>query len=374
MNVSLRPVTTRADLTQYIDLPAQLYRDYPNWVPPLYADEWAFHTPGKNPALSQSEVIRLLAFSGHKVVGRIMGIIHHDYNRLKNEKTARFFHFDLINDPLVAQSLIGQIAAWAQSHQMNKLIGPYGFSDKDPQGLQIKGFEHLPVIGTPSHPPYLNQLLEGLGFQKEIDCVSYSFAIPISLPSLYQRIAARAGSSKQIKLIEFTKKKEMRPYILPVLRLVNETYEPLFGFMAMSEAEMKKLADQYMPILDPELIKVIIDQQNTVLAFVVAMPEMSAGIKRAKGKLFPFGFLHILKAAKNTKQLNLMLGAVKTGFRGIGLNVLLAQALFQTGIRRGFTTIDSHLILETNQLMRAECERLGGEVYKQYRVYSKSLV
>lgn len=374
MSIDILSVSTQSDLRTFIFLPAKLYQNMSRWVPPLYGDEWNLHNPAANPALAHADVIRLLAFQSGKPVGRIMGIIQKKYNEEKDERTARFFQLDCIDDQAVAHALLLNISAWAKARHMEKLIGPYGFSDKDPQGLQIEGNEYLPVLGTPSHPVYLKGLVESFAMKKEIDCLSYTFPIGSTLPERYQNVIQRSLSQNALRVLEFTRKRELKPFILPVLRLVNETYRPLFGFVAMSEHEMKKLANQYMPILDPELVKVIIDKHEHVVAFVVAMPEMSAGIQRAKGKLFPFGFIHILRAARQATQLNLMLGAVKPGFRGIGLNALLAKSLFETARKRGFKTIDSHLILETNTLMRAECERLNGTVYKRYRVYQKSLL
>ncbi len=373
MAIEVRQVISQKQLREYIFLPGNLYSGYAQWVPPMYADEWAFHDPRLNPSLAYADVVHFMAFEGLKPVGRIMGIIHRKYNEQKHEKTARFFNFDCVHDSIVAAALIGSIEKWALANGMNKLIGPYGFSDKDPQGLQVEGYENLAVIGTPSHPPYLVALVEGCGFTKEIDCVSYTFPVPQKLPELYEKIAMRFNAAQYLRVIEFKKKKELRPFIIPVLELVNETYLPLFGFVAMTKSEMKKLADQYMPVLDPELVKLIVNDKNEVVAFVIAMPELSIGIQKAKGRLFPFGFIHILNAARKTNQMNLMLGAVKPGFRGIGMNVLLAKSLFATGAARGFTKVDSHLILENNLLMRAECERLGGKIYKRYRVFQKVL-
>jgi hypothetical protein len=141
----------------------------------------------------------------------------------------------------------------------------------------------------------------------------------------------------------------------------------------MSEEGMKRFAAQYLPILDPGFVKVIVDQQNDVVAFVVSMPDMSKGIQKAKGKLFPFGFLHILGSAKKTKQLDLLLGAVKSNFRGKGLTVMLGKSLMETASKCGLETMDSHLILETNSRMQAECENVGGKIYKRYRVYQKMI-
>ena len=369
----VKEAKTSRDLRGFIYFPQSIYRNDSHWVPPLYSDEFDFHNPKRNSALAYSAVIRLMAFRGKQAVGRIMGIINKKYNEQHGEKTARFFQLDCIDDAEVAHVLIHEIESWAKARGMTRVIGPYGFSDKDPQGLQIEGFEYLPVIATPTNPPYLQKLVEEEGYVKELDCVSYQMPIPRSFPDIYEKIYRRVLSSKKIKLIEFSSKRQLQPYIVPVFRLVNECYAPLFGFVPMSEEEMKRFAAQYLPILDPDFVKVVVDDKHSVAAFVVSMPDMSLGIKKAKGKLFPFGFIQILASAKRTKQLDLLLGAVKSNFRGKGLTVLLGKSLMETAARRGLETMDSHLILETNTRMRAECENVGGRIYKRYRVYGKTI-
>ncbi len=371
--ITVQQVATKVALKTFIYLPQKLYRSYKNWVPPVYEDEWKFHNPAHNKSLQGCEVVRAIALEDGEPAGRIMGIIHHGYNQQHNEKTARFFNLDCVNSQAVAHTLIRFVEEWAATNGMEKVIGPFGFSDKDPQGAQIEGFEHLPVIATPTNPPYLPALIEAEGYVKGLDCVSYKLAVPPGLPPLYQKIHQRISRNHQLQLLAFTTKKQMKPYIVPVLRLVNETYSNLFGFVPMTEAEMKGLASQYMFVLDPEFIKVIQSPSKEIIGFIVAMPDMSRGLQKAKGNILPFGFLHILAATKKTKQLNLMLGAIKPAWRGIGLNVLMAKAVIETANRRGFTLIDSHLVLESNTRMCAELANLGGKVYKRYRVYTKAL-
>lgn len=372
-NIAIQEVTTKQQLKIFIYLPLHIYSGYKNYVPPVFDDEWKLHNPKHNKSLADCEVIRALATLDGKPAGRIMGIIHKTYNKQHNEKTARFFQFDCVDDAAVSHALISFIENWARGKGMTKLIGPFGFSDKDPQGAQIEGFEYLPVIVTPSNPPHIPVLIERERYTKQEDCVSYNLPVPQTLPDVYEAIYKRLARNTNLKLVEFTSKKQLKPYIIPVLRLVNETYGELFGFVPMTEAEMKTFAAQYMLVLDPACVKVVETAQKDIAAFIVAMPDMSPGLQKAKGKILPFGFLYMLGAAKKTKQLNLMLGAIKPRYRAIGLNVLMAKALINTALQRGYTLIDSHLILENNTRMCAELANLGGKVYKRYRIYQKRL-
>jgi GNAT superfamily N-acetyltransferase len=372
--ILLREVTEKQALRQYIYLPQQLYKSLATWVPPIYADEWKFHDPEKNPALAYSETVKTLAYRDGEPVGRIMGIINRKYNEEHQEKTARFFHLDCIDDGAVSQALIRFVERWAREKGMDKLIGPFGFSDKDPQGVQIEGFEYLAVIAAPNSPPYLQALVEAEGYTKEVDCVSYQAPVPRALPAVYEKVNRRLLRNQKLKVVEFKTKRQMKPYIVPVLRLVNETFTPIFGFVPMSEQEMKRLAAQYMPVLDPDFLKLVTDTKDQIVGFILGIPDMSRGIQKAKGRIFPFGFLYMLAAARKSRQLNLLIGAIKQEFRGIGVNILLGTAIFQAAARRGFEFLDSHLVLESNTLMRAEYEKIGGHVYKRYRVFQKSLV
>lgn len=367
-DITLQPVGDKASLRRYIELPRQLYAGYPNWVPPIYADEWKFHTQS-----GQREVARVLACRGGRPVGRIMGIIQRQHNEQQKELTARFFNFDCIAEAGVAHALIGFVEDWAAARGMNRVIGPFGFSEKDPQGLQIEGFEHLPVIAAPSNPPYLPQLAEQEGYTKLFDCLSYRLPITEPLPPLYDKIARRLLKNGRLSLLEFSSKRQLKPYVIPTLRLVNDTYANIFGFVQMSEVEMKALAAQYMPVLDPDFVKLVKDNKGDLAGFILGIPDMSRGIQRAKGKLWPFGFLYMLAAAKRTKQLNMMLGAVREDFRGTGAHVVLGKALIESAKRGGFEILDSHLVLESNQVMCSEYRNFGGEVYKRFRVYEKHL-
>ncbi|MBK8226658.1 MAG: hypothetical protein IPK70_05730 [Flavobacteriales bacterium] len=372
MGIRIQKLESGDSLAHYLSVPGSV-NDRPNRVLPLMADERAFHDPRRNSTLAKCEVARFMAWQGEVPVGRIMCIIHPGHNAAHKERTARFFQLDCAKGPFIAQSLLERAEAWAREHGMHRLIGPFGFSDKDPQGLQVEGFEHLPVIATPSNPAWLPPLVERCGYRKLMDAVSYRVDIPETPPALHERIAGRALRNGRIRLLNFRSKSDLKPWIVPVLRLVNETYTALFGFEPMSEQEMRGLAAQYMPILDPAFVQVLVDAQDAPVAFVVAAPDMSEGLQRANGRLLPLGWWHILRAMKKSRQLDLFLGAVRPDLQGLGLTCVLGIALMKAARQRGLTHMDSHLVLETNHRMRAELERLGGTVWKRYRIYQKTL-
>jgi len=370
MPVEIIEVKTAKQLNAFINLPIQLHGKEPNWMPTIYSDDKNFFNPAKNHQFDACETIMALAYRANKLVGRIMGIIHNTYNKINNEEKARFGYLDCIDDNEISIELLSYIEKWAVKNGKKILIGPYGFSDKDVQGLLIEGFEKLPLIDSACNSQYMVKLLENYGFEKEMDFMTYKFDTNIQFPELYHRVYQRVLLRKDIKLIEFTSRKQLKPYIEPVLQLVNRTYKDLYGFVPMSEIEIHELANRYLPIINPQFVK-LIERSNKLVAFLIALPNFTKGIQKSKGHIFPIGFIHILRAIRKSKQLDLMLGAVEQEHQGTGLEVALGICLINSAKRAGFETVEAHLILENNYKMRTEMERLLIPIHKKFRVYKK---
>ncbi|MFY9151371.1 MAG: hypothetical protein WAO52_05115 [Prolixibacteraceae bacterium] len=372
--IHVQEVKTKSELKKFIHLPAEIHRNHFNWVPPIYMDEWEFFNPKKNKSFDSCDTILYLAFRDQKVVGRIMGIIHWKYNEKHQENHARFAFFETWNDDEVATELLHSVEKWAREKGMVRLVGPLAFSDKDPQGFLIDGFNEPAVIASNCNFPYQVDLLEKNNFTKEVDLVVYQIKIPNPIPEFYQKIYERASLMNHgLRVLEFTSRRKVKPYIHPVLQLLNETFTEIFGFIPFSENEMDDFANRYLFLINPRFIKVIINQENKIIAFVIGMSHIGDGIQKAKGHLFPFGIFKIFSAGKKSQQLNLLLGGIDPAYRGKGLDVLMGVKMLNSAIALGKTTIDSHLELENNTKVRAEMEKLGGRVYKRFRVFRKEL-
>jgi GNAT superfamily N-acetyltransferase len=372
--VEIRVVTTQQQLRQFIYLPAAIHKDHSNWVPPIYMDEKEFFNPKKNKSFQMCDTILALAYRENKAVGRIMGIIHKKYNADHNENHARFAFFETWNDHEVALALLGFIENWAKANGMVKLIGPLAFSDKDPQGFLIEGFDEPAVIASNCNFPYQVDLLQENNFSKEIDLVVYQIKVPNPVPEFYLKIQQRAmRMNNNIRIMEFTSRRKVKPFIHPVLHLLNNTFTEIFGFVPFTEAEMDDFANRYLFLINPRFIKIAVDEQNKVIGFVIGMGHIGEGIRKANGKLFPFGIFQILRSAKKSKQLNLLLGGIHPDYRGKGIDAMMGVKMLESAIAEGKTQIDSHLELETNIKVRAEMERMGGRVYKRFRIFGKIL-
>lgn len=374
MAIEITAVRSKADLKAFIHLPAQIHTDHSNWVPPIYLDDNDFFNPKKNRAFDHCDTVLALARKDGRVVGRIMGIISHDYNKLHDENHARFAFPETWNDPEVFDALIGFVAEWAKEKGMNTLVGPLAFSDKDPQGFLIEGFDEPVSIASNCNFPYMVELAERNGFEKKVDLVVYKIAVPDEMPDFYKKIEQRfAQNNGHLKVLEFTSRAKIRPFIKPVFRLINRTFNDIYGFIPFTEKEMEDFANRYLFLINPRFVKVVVNENNEVLSFIIAMSDISKGIQKARGYLIPLGIFHVFRAGKKSKQLNLLLGAIDPDFRGRGLDVMMGIKLLESAKAAGKTTIDTHLELEYNTLVRAEMERMGGKVYKRFRIFQKPL-
>jgi hypothetical protein len=369
----IKEVLTKKDRRDFIYLPEKVHKNEHEWLPPIYMDEWELYDKKKNKSYQYADALLLIAYRDSKPVGRIMGIVNNRYNTINNEQDGRFCFIECYDDKEVFHALLSAVEKWAKEKGMKKMIGPLGFSDKDPQGFQIEGFEYPQFMTSPNHSAYMPKLIESEGYEKKIDLVNYLGKIPEKFPLIYEKVLARLEKNPDYRIIEFSSKKELKPYIIGVLELMNETFAEIYGFVPLNDKEKKDFAARYLPILDPKFVKVIETPGREIVGFAVGLPDFSKGIREARGRIFPFGLFKILADSKKSKKLLMMLGGVKKEYRGKGLDVLMGVKILQSGIKHKMDTLDSHLVLETNTKMRAEYERVGCQVVKKFRIYQKEL-
>lgn len=374
MSVEVREVATAADFSQFLYLPEKIHRDHTNWVHPIYLDDKDYFNPKKNKSFAYCDTIRLLAWRDGKAVGRVMGIIHHPYNQLHGERHARFSWLETWNDPEVYAALMGYLEVWGRGKGMTHIVGPLGFSDKDPQGFLTEGFDEPVVLASNANFPYMVELTEAYGFEARTRLVVYKIPVPEVLPPIIARVEERFRQRDSgLRVLEFTSRRKVRPYIHKVLHLVNLTFTEIYGFWPYREDEMDDFANRFLYLIDPRYIKVIVNREDEAVAFIVGMDQIGEGIRRARGRLLPFGWVHVLLAARRSRQLNLMLGAIHPDYQGRGLDMLMGARMLESARATGKTVMDSHLELESNTKVRAEMERMGGKVYKRFTIFAKEL-
>jgi hypothetical protein len=370
--IIIKEVHTKEDKKKFIYLPSKVHKNNPNWLPPLYIDEWELFDEKKNKSFQFADTVLFLAYKDRKVVGRIMGIISKRYNDIHNEQHGRFCFMECYEEQEIVHALISKVEDWARDKGMTKLVGPLAFSDKDPQGFQIEGFEYPKFIVCPTNDSYLPEMVIKEGFNKLRDLVNYLARTPYELPGVYQKILSRVSQNDEYKIVEFNTKKELKPYLIPILDLMNQTFMEIYGFVPLNDSEKNEFISRYMMILDPKFIKVV-EGNNGLIGFAGGIRDISEGIRKAGGRLLPFGIFRILLESKKSKKLLMLLGGVKEDYRGKGIDVLMAIKLLQACIEHKIEVIDLHLVLEDNYKMRAECERIGGKVIKKFRIFQKDL-
>ena len=231
MEINIKKVKTGKDLRTFIQLPAKIHKRHRNWVPPVYMDDRIFFNASKNISFSYCDTILLLAKHGRKTIGRIMGIINHKYNDPYQLKEGRFCFLETYNDYSVAEALVKSIESWAQSLGMSSLVGPLGFSDKDPQGFLIEGFNEPVSLSTNCNLPYLVEFIEKAGYIKKVDLVVYKLDITTGIPEFFKKIHERVSNNhNHLRIVHFHSRKEMKKYVRPVFELVNATFNDIYAF------------------------------------------------------------------------------------------------------------------------------------------------
>ena len=374
MPTEIREVRSRKDLKTFIYLPEKIHAAHENWVHPLYMDDWKYFDKGKNKAFGYCDAILLVAWKDGRPAGRVMGIINRRFNAHRKEDIARFAYLETTEDREAFQALVRTVEDWARAKGATRMIGPYGFSDQDPEGWLIQGFEHRATIATYYNFEWMPRFIEEMGYGKDVDYFVYKIPVPKEMPELYTKVFERTQRRGSFVIREFTRRKDLKPWVVPIFNLMNECYmnSNIYGYAPLSEKEMQDLAKRYLPVVDPRFVKVV-TKDDQPAAFIIAMPDMTEGIQKARGRMLPLGFLKILRAARKTRQLDLLLGAIKESHRGVGLDALMGYKMFRSAMAAGMEFMDTHHELESNEKVRAEMTRQGGVLYKKFRVWTKAL-
>lgn len=373
MSFIIKEVQSPADLKKFIYLPEKIHANHKAWVPPLYSDEKRVFDKSKNLSNRYCDSIYLLALEDGKPIGRITGIINNRYNKNMNLKVARFGFLEAPDRLEVTAALLKHVEDWAKQKGMNKVVGPMGWTEEDPEGFQIDGFDQTPNLSVYQNFPYILEHIDKLGYTKEIDYVVYKVELKNAITDLYRKVNERVKRNKDLSLIEFTSRKQISQYIKPVFELMNASFLQLYGYSPLDDEEMSQLAARYLPAVNPKFLQVAINAKNEVVGFVLGIPNITAGIKKARGRLTPWGIYHILRSQAKSKKLDVYIGAVREDYRSKGVDVLMGFRQLETAIKSGFEILDSHHEMETNIQMRAEMERVGGVIYKKYRIFRKGI-
>lgn len=378
MSVVIREVKEddKALKKAFVKFPIKLYKDCPYYVPSLILDELDTLNTKKNPAFDFCEMQMFLAYKENQIVGRIAAIINHKANEVWNEKHARFSLVDFIDDNEVVDALFAAAIKWVKDKGMDAIVGPMGFTDLDPEGMLIKGFDQVSTMATKYSYPYYVAQLERLGFEKEADWNEYRIPVPDAVPERHQRIANMVATRYGLKVLKFKNLKQIAPYVDRLFKLMNEAYKPLYGFAPLTQKQIDHYVKMYVPLLRWDIVSIIIKEEtDEVVGFGIGMPSLSRGLIKSRGKLFPFGWYHLLKDLKSKKNpvIDLLLIGIAPEYQGKGVNAIIFNDFIPSAYKCGFQFAESNPELEMNNKVASLWDGFNAENHKMRRAYIKHL-
>lgn len=373
MHIIQIDLTNKRQVEDFLHLPFSIYKDIPQWVPPLQMDERIRLNPQKFPFYKHSHAAFFIAYESTRAIGRLAVLDNRHYNEHNNESTAFFYLFECENNLEAAKGLFTAAFDWARSHGLTKILGPKGFTPMDGFGLLVKGFEHRPAFGLPYNPAYYVDLIEAQGFEKHGESVSGYLGTNIQFPERVHELAERIAKRRGLRIARSNTRAELRALIPHIKELYNSSLEGTTGNTPLTDEEMDSLANQILWLADPKLVKLVM-KDNKAVGFLFAYPDVSAALQKTKGKLFPFGWLTLLRELKRTDWLNINGAGLLPEYRGSGGTAILYSEIFKSVRESGqFRHAEVVQIGVENEAMQREMENFGIDFYKTHRTYMRDL-
>lgn len=366
----------KKDLQKFIHFPIDtLYKDNAYYVPDLVGDMLTTFLPEENPAYEFCESAFFMAYRDGKPVGRIAAIINNLVNQREGKAEGRFGFVDFIDDDEVVDALFDTVLAWSKEKGMTQLTGPLGFTDMDPEGCLIEGFDQLGTQATIYNHPYYQKQFERLGFTKDVDWVEFKINIPKEIPVKMQKIGNIVQTRFGLHLVKMKNTKELvKKYGNAIFSLINEAYDSLFGYSPLSEKQMQHYIKVYLPFLPLDHISMVADADDQLVGVGISVPSLSKALIKNRGRMLPFGWYHMLKAIKKEKQIvDLLLIAVKPEYQSKGVNSLFFIDLIPAFNKRGYEWAETNVELETNENVQKQWQYFDIEQHKRRRAFTKNI-
>lgn len=325
--ITVQEVKTKKEMKKFIMFPFELYKNDKNWVPPLIFDEWNTFSRTKNPAFEFCDAAFFLAYKDGKVAGRIVAIINNKSNETWNEKRTRFGWISFIDDKEVSKALLDTAEEWGKLKGMEGIHGPLGFCDMDPEGMLVEGFENLPAITSAYNYPYIPEHMVYHGYRKSVDWVQYKFPASQDIPEKLERVNKMIAEKYNIEVYFAKNKAGIRKYVHKFFNTLNAAFKNLYGYTELNAKQIDYYADAYFGFVRTELVCFLLDENDEVVGFGVTMPSLSKAFQKAKGRLFPFGFIYILRALKKFDTVDLYFNGVHPDWQQKGIHSLYYVAL-----------------------------------------------
>lgn len=371
--ITIKEVKTRKEKVLFTEFPNKMYKKNPYYVPALSLDEHNVFNEKVNPVFEYCEAIRYLAYKDGKVVGRVAGIINHQWNEAYNIKKGRFTRLDMIDDIEVTKALIDQVTTWAKDKGMDTMIGPIGFTDLDRQGMLVEGFDQLNMFITIYNAPYYMEHMDQLGYIKDVDWTEKQIKWPTEVSEKIKRGAEIARKRYGYELIKCQTKKEIFNYIYEAFDMYNVAFNELYGFFPITQKVMDYYIKQMMMIISLEYLWFVLDKEKKVVGFTVIMPSLALPNQKSNGKLFPFGAFRLLKALKKHDVIDLYFIAIDPKHQGRGIIALMFEDGIKTGIAHGVRYAETGPELELNANIQNQWKDFDYVGHKRRRCYTKPI-
>ena len=369
-------VCNRRQMKDFVCVPKRIYSHCAQYVPDMERDIPSLFDSKRNSALEFSDIQPFIAYRKGEPVGRVVGIVNHKANKRWQVKNVRFSMLEFIDDPEVSSALLRAVADWGRERGMVAIEGPLGLTDFDKEGMLVEDFDMIGSVNTIYNPDYYPRHIENMGFEKEVDWLQIHIEIPQNVPARYARVAQYAREQIGLRVVKLTNHQIFQEgYGRRVFQLLNNAYEPIFGFSALSDSQIDEFVRKYLPVVDKQLIPVVLNEHDEVVGVAIAMGSLSHPMQKAKGRLFPFGWYHLGRALTWHREDNaeMLLIAVRPDYQGLGVNAMFFDNLIPIFNKYGFRWAETGPQLEDNVRELSQWKPLHPKFVKRRRCYKKAL-
>jgi GNAT superfamily N-acetyltransferase len=371
--ITLKKITDKKEMKQFVTFPFSVYKNNKYWVPPIIKDEIDNFDCKKNPVFENSDAQFFVAIRDGKIVGRVVAIINWFEVEKQQIKKMRFGWFDVIDDLEVSKVLLNKVKEIGLENNLKYIEGPIGFNNLDKTGVLVEGFDHIGTMITWYNHPYYKEHLEALGFVKEKEYLENKFKFKNVDGVYFDRVSSIIKRRFKLKALDFTKTKDILPYVDQMFEVFDKSYSKLSSFVPISESQIAFFKKKYISFINPEYIKFVVDEHHKVIAFAIVMPSFSEALQKAKGRLFPFGLFHLLKARKHSKNVTFYLIGVHPEYQNKGVHAIIFDQYTKTFTPLGIDTCIRTPELEDNEAIKKLWENFSPETHKRRRTYRKNI-
>ncbi|WP_179344824.1 GTP cyclohydrolase [Winogradskyella ursingii] len=371
--ITIKEATTKKELRTFVKFPFQLYKDSKFWVPPIIRQELETFNKEKNPIFKDAEARFFLAYKNDQVVGRVAAIINWLEVDKQQIKKMRFGWFDFIDDLDVSKSLMEKVEAIGRDYNLEYAEGPVGFSNLDKVGVMTEGFDSIaPMITWYNHPYYVNHYLAH-GYEVEKSYSESKFPFANVKPEFFKKAQELIKRRYNLRALKFSKTEEVMPYADRMFDLFNKSYSSLASFVEITDIQKEYFKKKFISFVNPDYIKFVVDKDDNLVGFAIVMPRFAEALQKANGKLFPFGFSHILKAKKNSKDVIFYLIGIHPEYQNKGVHAVIFNEYYETFTKKGIKTCYRTPELEDNEAIHKIWKHFDPEVYKRRKTFRKNL-